>query len=146
MVNKPPKTKGGQINPSCQWAIVCDIVYDIVFDIILHIVYDAVCTYIVYYMQYNIVYYVTYDVVCFCPSSLEALKMARACLSWWTMHFSLHFYLFTQKLHDFILVFCSCTWRSCMCRTATHPIRSEVSFQSVIGQWNTRDFDIVASL
>ncbi len=26
------------------------------------------------------------------------------------------------------------------------PIRSEVSFRSVIGQWNTRDFDIVAAL
>ncbi len=25
-------------------------------------------------------------------------------------------------------------------------IRSEVSFQSIIGQWNTRDFDIVAAL
>jgi hypothetical protein len=24
-------------------------------------------------MQYNIVYYVVYDIVCFCPSSLEAL-------------------------------------------------------------------------
>ncbi len=34
-------------------------------------------------MQYIIVYAVVYDIVCFCPSSLEALKMACVCLSWW---------------------------------------------------------------
>ncbi len=57
--------------------IIYDIVCDIVYDIILHIVYDVVCTYDIIYDTYNVVY----DIVCFGPSSLEALKIARVCLS-----------------------------------------------------------------
>ncbi len=72
-------------------------------------------------MQYNIAYNVVYDVVGFRPSSLEALKMARASLWCWTMHFSLHSHWFAQKMHDFISALCRCTCRSYVCRTATYP-------------------------